>query len=84
MISKNMREIEMFMSRANIEAAIMQWISSMGGIKHGNETIEKISFDTKVLKGTSDILPIVITVSHEEEDVLERAVKGYGKNRQKL
>lgn len=76
---KDTREIELSLSKSNLEAAVMQFVSSMG-FKHGNETIESISFETKVLKSnTDDIVPIVVRVSCEEPDIMEEAFKKNGK-----
>ena len=82
MFSRNTREIELSLSKSNLEAAVMQFVSSMG-FKHSTETIESVSFDTKILKSNKDdVIPIKVRVSSSSyDDVMEKVIKKNGNER---
>lgn len=83
MNSKNLREIELYISKANIEAAIIQFMGSMG-FTRGKETIEKVSFDTDVLWKNGDAVPIKVSISQGSYDSEMENLTNYGKEKAEL
>lgn len=59
------RHIEMPISRSNLEAAIETFLRSISTINDDEDV--KISFDTDMLKGTEDTIPLKLLISKEEE-----------------